>query len=339
MKETILTGDRPSGRLHLGHLVGSLERRVQLQTKHPTLLIIADLHLLTTRPEREHIERILEHARGIVLDYLSAGIDPQHVTIFLQSAISQTYELNTLLMNQVSTERLMRIPSIRDMAQGGTVSHSLVSYPVLQATDILLQRATLVPVGQDNLPHIELAQEIARRFNKRYGQLFPRPRALLSDTPSLIGTCGKHKMSKSRKNAIFLSDDPQTIAKKVRSMFTDPKRVRADIPGETQRNPVFVYHRRFNDDREEVRALTERYERGAVGDREVKDRLIEALLRYLAPIRARMARFEAQPELIDRLLLEGTQRAQTRAQQTMTQARSAMGLDRAMAQLQALTRA
>ncbi len=335
-RQRILSGDRPTGRLHLGHLVGSLEQRVALQHTHQTTLIIADLHTLTTRPRPEEIGQIPAHTRGIVLDYLAAGIDPEKADIYLQSAVPQTYELNALLANLTTLERLQRIPSLKEMAQNAgqsTMSFGLLAYPVLQAADILLSRAQLVPVGQDNLPAVELAQEIAKRFNRLYGRTFERPRALLSDVPSLVGTCGKRKMSKSAQNAIFLSDPSSLIAKKIRRMFTDPNRIHAHVRGETEKNPVFVYHRRFNDDPSLVRDLEARYRAGKIADAEVKELLFEALQRYLAPIRARMTQYESQPELIERILHQGTERMRERAERTMRTVRRAMGINRVFAKL------
>ncbi len=331
----ILTGDRPTGRLHLGHLVGSLTNRVRLQRDFDTILIVADLHMLTTRPERADIDLILDRARGLVLDYLACGVDPDLTTIFLQSGVPEVYELNTLFQNLITVGRLNRLPSLRDMAgvHGAAMSYGLMGYPVLQAADILLPRADLVPVGKDNLAHVEIAREIARRFNKLYGEVFPEPRALLGEVPTLMGTDGQGKMSKSAGNAIFLSDDPALVRRKVRAMFTDPRRVHADIPGQVEGNPVFDLHRAFNADLDELRDLEERYLRGAVGDGEVKDRLVAALDLTMGPIRARMAAFEAQPGLIDQILLDGTERVRALAAETMKEVRAAMGLDRALVRL------
>ncbi|TVQ97748.1 MAG: tryptophan--tRNA ligase [Deltaproteobacteria bacterium] len=337
--QRILTGDRPTGPLHLGHLVGTLRNRVRLQEKYDTILIIADLHMLTTRPGREDIERITDNARGLVLDYLSAGIDPDRTTIYLQSAIPEVYELNTLFQNLVTVNRLARIPSLKEMAQNAhldedSMPYGLLGYPVLQAADILLPRAHLVPIGRDNLSHVEVSREIARRFNNLYGEVFPLPEPLLGDIPSLVGTDGRGKASKSAGNAIMLSDDAATVRKRVRGMFTDPARVRADIPGTVEGNPVFVYHDAFNPDAAEVEELKERYRAGRVGDGEVKERLVEALERNVfAELRERRSRWASEKGLVDEILWDGTERMRGIARDTMREVRKAMGLDRAMVRM------
>lgn len=334
-KPRILTGDRPTGRLHLGHLVGSLTNRVRLQHTHDTILIVADLHMLTTRPNREDIEHITENARGLVLDYLAVGIDPEQTTIYLQSAVPEVYELNTLLQNFVTVNRLARLPSIKDMARNANLDddslpYGLLGYPVLQAADILLPKANLVPVGRDNLAHVEITREIARRFNHLYTPVFPEPEALVGDVPTLVGLDNKGKMSKSAGNAIMLSDDEKTVAKKIRSMYTDPKRVRADIPGTVEGNPVFTFHDLFNPNTEEVQDLKSRYETGTVGDGEVKEKLTTALNAYMEPIRERMNDYASQKGLVDEILYEGTLKMRKIAGETMREVRSAMGLDKPM---------
>ncbi len=330
-RKRILTGDRPTGRLHLGHYVGSLKNRVALQQSHETILIVADLHMLTTKPTRADINQISDNVRGLVLDYLAAGIDPQQVTIYLQSAVCETYELNLLFEMLITVNRLARIPSLKDMARAANLSEEempfgLLGYPVLQAADILLPRAHLVPVGKDNESHVEVTREIARRFNSLYGDVFPIPEVLVGDVPSLVGTDGKDKMSKSLGNCIFLSDDAATVTKKVRGMYTDPNRVRADIPGTVEGNPVFMYHDAFNPRRDEVEDLQRRYRAGSVGDVEVKEKLVHALNAFLEPMRVRYARYEAEPGLVDEIIVQGTQRMREAARATMKLVRSAMGL-------------
>ena len=334
-RRRILTGDRPTGRLHLGHLVGSLNNRVRLQDEYETILIVADLHMLTTRQTKADIEEITENARGLVLDYLAAGIDPEKVTIYLQSAIPEVYELNTLLENFVTVNRLSRLPSLKEMAKNANIDEEsmplgLLGYPVLQAADILLPRAHLVPVGKDNLAHVEITREIARRFNGLYGDVFPEPEALVGEVPTLVGTDNKGKMSKSAGNAIMLSDDAKMVEKRVRAMYTDPARVRADIPGTVEGNPVFAYHDQFNERRDEVEDLKSRYRTGSVGDAEVKEKLAAALNRYLDPIRARMTKYAGDAGLVDEILFNGTERMRAIAQATMREVRKAMGLDRAL---------
>ena len=330
-KGRILTGDRPTGRMHLGHYVGSLANRVRLQDQYECFFIVADLHTLTTKPEREAIATIRDNVRQMVLDYLAAGIDPEKSTIFLQSGVIETYELNLIFEMLISVARLERVPSLKDMASAANLDSmpfGLLGYPVLQCADILLPRANLVPVGKDNESHIEVTREIARRFNGLYGDVFPIPDVLIGDVPSLIGTDGQAKMSKSLGNAIFLSDDENAVNQKVRGMFTDPNRVRADIPGRVEGNPVFIYHDAFNPDVDEVNDLKERYLKGAVGDVEVKQKLAKAINNFLEPMRERRAQYEAQPSLVEDLLVAGTERARAEAQKTMALVREAMGLYR-----------
>jgi len=330
-KKRILTGDRPTGKLHLGHYVGSLANRVRLQDEYECFFIIADLHTLTTRPEKEHIEQLRQNVYDVVLDYLATGIDPEKSVIYLQSAVPAVYEMNLLFEMLITLPRLQRVPSIKEMARAANLSDQalpfgLVGYTVLQAADILLPRAHLVPVGRDNQAHVEVTREIARRFNHLYGDVLPIPEAMIGDVPSLIGTDGQAKMSKSLGNAIFLSDDAKTVRKKVFSMFTDPKRVRADIPGRVEGNPVFIYHDAFNSNVGEVEDLKERYRRGKVGDVEVKEKLAAALNRFLDPMRDRRASFESQSGLVERVIYEGTQRAIQEGEETVRLMKEAMGL-------------
>jgi tryptophanyl-tRNA synthetase len=326
-KRRILTGDRPTGKLHLGHYVGSLANRVRLQDEYECFFIVADLHVLTTRLEKKHILEIQHHTREIVLDYLGVGIDPEKSVIFVQSAIPGTYELNLLFEMMVSVPRLERVPSIKEMACDArleTLPFGLLGYPVLQAADILLPRAHLVPVAKDNEAHVEVAREIARRFNRLYGEIFPEPQALLGQL--LVGTDGQAKASKSLDNVIYLSDDGATVERKVRGMYTDPRRVRADVPGQIEDNPVFIYHDAFNPDRDEVEDLKERYRRGKVGDVEVKEKLTQAINGFLDPIRERRARYAAQPGLVEGILTNGTRRMRQESDETMRLVREAMGM-------------
>jgi tryptophanyl-tRNA synthetase len=327
-RKRILTGDRPTGKLHLGHYVGSLRNRIALQDEYDSLFIIADLHMLTTQPERQRIADVAQNVRSIVLDYLAAGVDPERSTIFVQSAVPETYELNLLLEMLVSVPRLERLPSLKDMARDAQLEvmpFGLLGYPVLQAADILLPRAHLVPVGKDNEAHVELAREIARKFNRLYGELFPIPE-VLSEGETLVGTDGHAKMSKSRGNAIYLSDDADTVRHKVMGMFTDPERIRADIPGRVEGNPVFVYHDAFNADRDRVAELKERYRQGTVGDVEVKEKLARAIDQFLEPLRERRASYESQPGMVEDILVEGIRRCRGIAQETMESVYDAMGL-------------
>lgn len=328
-KPRLLTGDRPTGRLHLGHFVGSLANRVKLQYQYESFFIIADLHTLTTRPEPKDIANLPAYIREILLDYLAVGIDPEVSTIFVQSAIPETYQLNLIFEMLVSVPRLERIPSLKDMARDANLEampFGLLGYPVLQAADILLPRAQVVPVGKDNQAHVELSREIARRFNNLYGQTFPEPEALIGEVPVLIGTDGQSKMSKSIGNAIYLSDEAATVDQKVRGMYTDPNHLRSTDPGTVEGNPVFIYHDAFNSDQEEVKELKERYRQGRVGDVEVKTRLAKALNRFLDPFREKRAYYLAHPKLAQDVLAQGIRRMQTEARETMDLVREATGL-------------
>ena len=331
MKQRILTGDRPTGQLHLGHYVGSLENRIALQDQYECYFIVADLHTLTTKPEKESVLEVGDHIQQLLMDYFAVGIDPEKSTVFLQSAVPETFELNLYFEMLVTVSRLERIPSLKEMAQAANLERmpfGLLGYPVLQAADILLPRAHLVPVGKDNEAHIEVTREIARRFNNLYGEVFPIPEALIGDVPTLVGIDGQAKMSKSIGNAIFLADDADTVREKVRSMYTDPKRVRADIPGEVEGNPVFIYHDAFNPDREEVDDLKDRYRQGQVGDVEVKTKLAKAINVFLDPIRERRAKYEANPALVEEHLIEGTRKMRVEAIETMKVVREAMSMYR-----------
>jgi tryptophanyl-tRNA synthetase len=329
IKPRLLTGDRPTGRLHLGHYVGSLANRVRLQHEYESFFIIADLHTLTTKPEPQYIKDIPLYIREIVLDYLAVGIEPSVSTIFVQSAIPETFELNLLLEMLVTVPRLERMPTLKDMARDANMDSmpfGLLGYPVLQAVDILLPRAQVVPVGRDNQSHIELARELARKFNNLYGEVFPEPDSIIGDVPLLVGTDGQNKMSKSLGNAIYLSDDAKTVEEKVRGMYTDPKRLRATDPGRVEGNPVFIYHDAFNSDRAEVDELKERYRVGKVGDVEVKNKLATAINTFLEPIRERRAYFLAHPTVPHDVLASGIRRMQAEAKATMDIVRSLTGL-------------
>src|SRR5215210_1743022 len=306
-KGRILTGDRPTGKLHLGHYVGSLANRVRLQDEYDCYFIVADYHVLTTRYERA--SEIGEFVREQVIDYLSVGMDPERSTIYLQSLVPEVCELHLLYSMLISVPRLQRVPTLKDVMRDLEIenpSYGLLGYPVLQAADITMVRANLVPVGKDQASHLEVTREIARRFNELYGEVFPIPDTLIGEVPTLVGIDGKAKMSKSLGNAIMLSDTPDEVRQKVMGMYTDPTRLRATDPGHVEGNPVFQYHDAFNDNMAEVDELKERYRAGKVGDVEVKRCLIDALETFLAPIRERRAQAEAQPGLVDEIIVEGS---------------------------------
>jgi tryptophanyl-tRNA synthetase len=239
--------------------------------------------------------------------------------------------MNLFFEMLVTLPRLQRLPSIKDMAKAAnlndeTLPFGLVGYPVLQAADILMPRAHLVPVGKDNEAHVEITREIARRFNYLYGEVLPLPDVMIGEVPSLIGTDGQAKMSKSLGNAIFLSDDAATVRKKVNGMYTDPNRISSDVPGKVEGNPVFIYHDAFNPNKAEVEDLKARYREGKVGDVEVKDKLAVALNAFLDPIRERRATYEASKGLVERVIYEGTQRAAHEGEETLLAMKKAMGL-------------
>ncbi len=327
-KARILTGDRPTGRLHLGHYVGTLANRVRLQNEYEMFLLIADLHGLTRDASREQVTRLRAHTHELLLDYLAVGIDPAIVTIYVQSQVPEIAELALIFAMLVTVPRLERVPTLKDVMRDEHIeqpSLGLLGYPVLQAADILLVKANLVPVGKDQESHVEVTREIARRFNTLYGEVFPEPQALIGDVPTLPGTDGSIKMGKSLGNAVYLADEPQIVEAKVMSMYTDPTRIHATDPGHVEGNPVFVYHDAFNPDKAEVEELRARYVAGRVGDVEVKRRLVRALNAFLDPIRARRAAYAARPQLLEDILIAGVGRARPIAQATLDEVRSAMG--------------
>ena len=325
IKGRILTGHRPTGPRHIGHLAGTLENWVKLQDQYECYFLVADLHVLTT--DYAHPERVRENSLGIVLDWLSTGIDPERSTLVLQSAVPAHTQLNTLISMLVTVARLERVPTYKEQVKelGLQPSLGLLAYPVLQAADILAYKANAVPVGEDQLPHIELTRELARRFNQTYSETFPEPDALLSTTPRLPGTDNR-TMHTSYGNAIFLRDTPEETTHKVMNMYTDPTRLRATDPGHVEGNPTFAYHDVFNHNKEEVEDLKTRYVVGKVGDVEVKRRLAAAMNDYLAPIRARREEFAARPDDVIDILRAGTARARELTGEVLAEVQEKMGL-------------
>ncbi len=324
-KGRLLTGDRPTGKLHLGHYVGTLANRVRLQDEYECFFLLADYHILTTRLER--LDEIEQNIREIVLDYLSIGIDPERSTIFLQSAVPQIPELQLIFSMLVTVPRLQRVPTLKEQMRDLQItqpSAGLLDYPVLQAADILSVRGEIVPVGRDQSSHLELTREIARRFNELFAPVFPEPETLIGEVGTLPGTDGKAKMSKSLGNVIYLADDAETVTQRVMRMYTDPRRIHLTDPGTVEGNPVFTYHDAFNANKAEVDELKERYRAGRVGDIEVKKRLATALNAFLDPLRERRARYAAHPEHVEEIVVEGTRRARDEAHQTLERAREAM---------------
>jgi tryptophanyl-tRNA synthetase len=329
MKKVILTGDRPTGPLHLGHHVGSLRSRVALQHEHATYVLIADLQALTDHAEDPG--RIRENVLEVALDYLAVGIDPAAATIVVQSGVPELAELTMYYLNLVSVARLQRNPTVKDeMQQRGfeaNVPAGFLVYPVSQAADITAFKAHLVPVGEDQLPMIEQTVEIVRRFNRLYGPVLVEPEALVPEVARLPGTDGQRKMGKSLGNAIFLCDPPDVVAAKVAAMYTDPRHLRVEDPGTVEGNPVFSYLDAFDPDRAAVENLKQQYRAGGLGDVAVKRRLLDVLDAFLGPIRARRAELARDPGDLRRILRDGTERGRAVAQRTLREVRQAMSLD------------
>ena len=326
MAKRILTGDRPTGPLHLGHYVGSLQNRVRLQNEYDTYVLIADIQALTDN--FEHPENLAANVFEVALDYLAVGLDPEKVKIVVQSMVPELSELTTYFMNLVTVATLERNPTVKEeIKQRNFVKGVPVgfwSYPISQAADITIFKADLVPVGEDQLPMIEQAREIVRGFNRLYAKVLIEPKAMLGSVARLPGTDGGAKMSKSLGNCVYLGDPPDMVRKRVVSMFTDPTRIHPTDPGHVEGNPVFTYHDVFNPNKGEVDDLKERYRKGTVGDVEVKQRLYDALINFLAPIRERRMQYAANPKRVYEIIIEGTRKGRTLAQATMDEVRAAM---------------
>jgi len=326
MIKRILTGDRPTGQLHLGHYVGSLQNRVRLQDEYDTYILIADVQALTDN--FEHPEKLEANIFEVALDYLAVGLDPEKIKIVVQSMVPELTELTIYFMNLVTVATLERNPTVKEeIKQRNFVKGVPVgfwSYPISQAADIAIFKADLVPVGEDQLPMIEQTREIVRRFNRLYGKVLIEPRAMLGAVARLPGTDGGAKMSKSVGNCIYLGDPSEVVRKRVMSMFTDPTRIHPTDPGHVEGNPVFTYHDVFNPNKAEIEDLKERYRKGTVGDVEVKQRLFEALEAFLAPIRQRRQELAAKPERVYEIIVGGTRKGRALAQATMAEVRHAM---------------
>ena len=326
MQKRILTGDRPTGPLHLGHFVGSLQNRVKLQDEYDTYVLIADIQALTDN--FEHPEKLEGNIMEVALDYLAVGLDPNKVKIVIQSMVPELTELTTYFMNLVTVATLERNPTLKAEIQQKNFTKGLpvgfYTNPLSQAADITIFKAHLVPVGEDQLPMIEQTREIARRFNRLYDKVLIEPKAMVGEVARLPGTDGGAKMSKSIGNCIYLGDSSEQVRKRVMSMFTDPTRIHPTDPGHIEGNPVFTYHDVFNPDKAEVEELKERYRKGTVGDVEVKERLFKALNEFLEPIRTRRAEFAERRGEVRDIALEGTRKGRALAQQTMEEVRSAM---------------
>ena len=326
-RKRILTGIRPTGSLHLGHYAGALENWIRLQREYDCHFLIADYQV---SDYADDFERVRESVWEVALDWLAVGLDPEESCFVIESLVPEHAELTTWLSWFLPLGMLQRNPTLKaEMADFGkkSVPVAFFTYPVMQVANILMPRAHLVPVGEDQLPHIEMTRELARRFNRQFREVFPEPEGLVGRVPRLVGTDGQAKMSKSLNNTIQLKDDADTVAKKVRGMFTDPTRLRATDPGHVEGNPVFMYHDAFNPDVDEVKDLKERYVAGRVGDVEVKQKLTKALNDLLDPFRERRAYYETHLDEVRDALESGTARARTAAQETMALVRDALEIN------------
>jgi tryptophanyl-tRNA synthetase len=325
-RKRILTGIRPTGSLHLGHYAGALENWVRLQGEYDCHFLIADYQV---SDYADDMARVREAVWEVALDWLAVGLDPERSAFVIESLVPEHAELTLWLSWFLPLGMLQRNPTLKaEMDDFGrkSVPVAFFTYPVMQVANILMPRAHLVPVGEDQLPHIEMTREVARRFNRQFKEVFPEPEGLVGRVPRLVGLDGKAKMSKSLDNAIYLKDSAAVVKEKVRTMYTDPTRLRATDPGHVEGNPVFLYHDAFNPDPAEVEDLKARYVRGAVGDVEVKDKLARALNAFLEPMRERRARYEANMGLVRDALAHGTDRARQVAQETMALVRDALDL-------------
>jgi tryptophanyl-tRNA synthetase len=328
-RKRILTGTRPTGPLHLGHYVGALENWVRLQHEYDSYFIIADYQVSDYADE---FERVRESVWEVALDWLAVGLDPEVSHFSIESQVPQNIELALWLSWYLPVPVLQRNPTLKaeiaDLEESNkSVPVAFFIYPVIQAANILLPRAHLVPVGEDQLPILEMTREIVRRFNRQFKPIFPEPEALTGRVARLVGTDGQAKMSKSRGNTIDLKDDAETVTEKVRRMYTDPTRLRSTDPGHVEGNPVFMYHDAFNSDVDEVNDLKERYRLGKVGDVEVKQKLARAINAFLDPIRERRADYEAHPGQVKDALAKGIEESRAIATETMAMVKDAMQLN------------
>jgi len=318
---------RPTGKLHLGHLVGALKNWTALQERYDCFYFVADWHALTS--DYASTGGITGYALDNVADWIAAGVDPDRSTVFMQSLVPEHAELFLLLSMVIPIPWLERVPTYKEqqeqLAEKDLSTLGFLGYPLLQTADVAMYDGRFVPVGDDQVPHLELSREVVRRFNQFYGEVLVEPQPLLTPVPRLPGLDNR-KMSKSYGNTIDLADDGEAVVKKVRQMFTDPKRIRADIPGTVEGNPVFVYHDAFNPDAAEVEDLKTRYRAGAVGDVEVKTKLARALNAMLDPMRERRREIIGRPERIREIAVEGSRKARTVAQATMERVRDAVKL-------------
>jgi tryptophanyl-tRNA synthetase len=328
-RKRILTGIRPTGALHLGHYAGALENWIRLQDEYECFFLIADCQV---SDYADRMEVVRESVWEVALDWLAVGLDPERSHFVIESMVPENIELAGWLAWFLPLGMLQRNPTLKaemeDIEAGNkSVPSAFFFYPVQQVANILLPQANLVPTGEDQLPHIEMAREMARRFNRQFGETFPPPEPLVGRVPRLTGTDGQAKMSKSLNNAIYLKDPADVVTEKVRRMYTDPKRLRATDPGTVEGNPVFLYHDAFNPDKAEVEDLKERYRAGRVGDVEVKQKLARALNDFLDPIREKRTYYQGHMDEVRDALEKGTREEKRVAEETMGLVREAMQID------------
>ncbi len=330
--KTILTGDRPTGNLHLGHYFGSLKTRVELQKEYETYIEIADVQALTDNFHDP--EKVRKNVHELAIDYLSCGIDPKTTSIFVQSQIPEIAELTIFFSNLVTVSRLMRNPTTKaELAQkkglfgqnGESITYGFLGYPVSQAADIAVFNADLVPVGEDQIPHIEQTREIVRKFNTIYGDTFREPEAYLSQSKRVKGLDGNEKMGKSLGNAIYLKDDLETISKKIKNAVTDPQKIKKDDPANPEVCMVYYYHQLIQND--QLETVCKECKAGSRGCVACKQELIQKMMEFLKPIQEKRAYYEAHPEEVERVLKEGTRKAKEKAQNTMRKVKEQMKID------------
>jgi tryptophanyl-tRNA synthetase len=326
----ILTGDNASGKLHLGHYVGSLENRVKLQNDYETFILVADMHTFAYPNYVNNPDLVAESILQVTMDNLAVGLNPEKVHFFMESSVPEIYELATIFSMLVPYNRNLRNPTlkeeIRDKNLGENYSLGFVNFPILQVADILSVKADAVPVGEDQLPHLELTNEVVKKFNSTYGEVFKETAPIIGIVKRLVGIDGNVKMSKSLNNAIFLSDGEAELKEKVMGMYTDPKRIHSTDPGKVEGNPVFIYHDIFNPNKNEVNELKKRYKEGKVGDVEVKESLYEALNTLLAPIREKRRHYEQNPQEVAEILANGSVVARKEAIKTLGEVKEKMKL-------------
>lgn len=325
-KKRILSGMRPSGKLHLGNYLGALTNWAKLQDEYECFFMIADWHALTDRTDTTQIKQDMEE---VLIDWVAAGLDPEKSVLFLQSHIPQHAELTLILSMITPISWLERCPTFKEKIEAGAATnYGLLGYPVLQAADILIYKAERVPVGEDQLPHLELTREIARRFNNLYGEVFPEPEPILSPSPRIMGIDGKKKMGKSYDNYIALSDPPEVIKKKVMSMFTDPTKIYKGDPGHPDECNVYSYHKIFGLSLgEDVKKIATECTEGKLGCTTCKEKLVDVLIEYLAPLRKKRKQIEKDRTRIKKVLADGKQKATHEASLTIKQVKKKMEMD------------